>query len=69
VQRVRHPSRVHLDLASDDIPAEVARLEELGTRVVDRVRTWVVIEAPTGHRFCVIRARGAGFAEDAEDGE
>ncbi len=32
VQAVDHPSRVHLDIASDDIPAEVARLEKLGAR-------------------------------------
>ncbi|MBP7001236.1 VOC family protein [Amaricoccus sp.] len=65
VQRVAHPSRVHLDIAADDIPAEVARLERLGARVVKRVRTWVVMEAPTGHRFCVIRAKGADFAATA----
>ena len=62
VQRVDHPSRVHLDIASDDVPAEVARLERLGARKVAEVRTRVVMEAPTGHRFCVIRARGADFA-------
>ena len=33
VQKVAHPSRVHLDIASDDIPAEVARLEKLGAKV------------------------------------
>ena len=30
VQRVEHASRVHLDIETDDIPAEVARLEKLG---------------------------------------
>lgn len=57
VQRVTHPSRVHLDIETDDIPAEVERLEGLGAKVVNRVETWVVMEAPTGHRFCVVRAR------------
>jgi hypothetical protein len=61
VQSVEHPSRVHLDIESDDVEAEVARLERLGaTRVAD-VRTWVVMEAPTGHRFCVIRAQTPDF--------
>jgi hypothetical protein len=72
VQKVDHPSRVHLDIEADDIPAEVARLERLGARVVERVRTWTVMEAPTGHRFCVIRAQTAGFDDSAnawEDGE
>jgi predicted enzyme related to lactoylglutathione lyase len=65
VQQVDHPSRVHLDIESDDIPAEVKRLEGLGAKVVSHVQTWVVMEAPTGHRFCVVRgqyktAEGAG---------
>ena len=61
VQTVSHPSRVHLDIATDDIPAEVRRLEKLGARQVAAVRTWVVMEAPTGHRFCVIRGNGKAF--------
>ena len=71
VQKVEHESRVHLDIESDDIPAEVARLERLGARVVGKVRTWVVMEAPTGHRFCVIRAQTKDFDAKAntwEDG-
>lgn len=71
VQAVPHPSRLHLDIASDDIPAEVARLERLGATVVKAVKTWTVMRAPTGHRFCVIRGRGEGFAATAnrwEDG-
>ena len=72
VQMVRHPSRVHLDLATDDIPAEVARLERLGAKVVKALKNWTVMEAPTGHRFCVIRAKGRDFAATANawrDGE
>jgi catechol 2,3-dioxygenase-like lactoylglutathione lyase family enzyme len=57
VQEVAHPSRVHLDIESDDVEAEVARLERLGARRVERIQTWVVMEAPTGQRFCVIRAK------------
>ena len=57
VQRVDHPSRVHLDIESNDIPAEVKRLEALGAKVVNRVQTWVVMEAPTGQRFCVVRGQ------------
>lgn len=55
IQRVEHASRVHLDMESDDIEAEVARLEALGAKRVAAIRTWVVMEAPTGQRFCVIR--------------
>ena len=57
VQRVSHDSRVHLDIESDDVEAEVARLQKLGARRLDNVKTWVVLEAPTGQRFCVIRAK------------
>ncbi len=61
VQKVDHPPRVHIDIEADDIPAEVARLERLGARKVAEIRTWVVMEAPTGHRFCVIRAQTRDF--------
>src|SRR5262245_15491156 len=57
VQQVDHPSRVHLDIESNDIPAEVKRLEALGAKVVSHVQTWVVMEAPTGHRFCVVKGQ------------
>ena len=55
VQKVSHPSRVHLDIETDDIEAEVARLEKLGAKRIQFVRErWWVMEAPSGHRFCVV---------------
>jgi hypothetical protein len=57
VQRVDHPSRVHLDIKSTDVDAEVARLAALGAKPVGKVHTWCVMEAPTGQRFCVVRAK------------
>ncbi|MEE9876794.1 MAG: VOC family protein [Stenotrophomonas maltophilia] len=57
VQRVAHPSRVHLDIESDDIDAEADRLEKLGARRIGFVKRWWVMEAPTGHRFCIVRMR------------
>lgn len=65
VQQVEHPSRVHLDIETDDIEAEVARLEKLGARRVGPVRTWYVMEAPTGQRFCVVRVQRADFSTRA----
>jgi len=65
VQRVEHESRVHIDIETDDIPAEVARLEALGASVVDRLERWVVMQAPTGQRFCVVRVQRPGFARNA----
>ena len=55
LQKVRHDSRIHLDIEADDVEAEVARLEGLGAKRVEQVRTWWVMEAPSGHRFCVVR--------------
>jgi len=65
IQRVDHESRVHLDIETDDIPAEVARLETLGAKVLSRLRRWVVMEAPTGQRFCVVRVQRPGFPKNA----
>ena len=67
VQKVGHPSRVHLDIEADDVEAEVARLEALGARRVDAVHTWVVMEAPTGQRFCVVRRSSPGFDAQANE--
>jgi hypothetical protein len=65
VQKVDHPSRVHLDIETDDVEAEVKRLEALGARRVTALHDWVVMEAPTGHRFCVVPVERAGFAAEA----
>lgn len=65
VQAVDHPSRVHIDIETDDIDAEVRRLELLGARKVAQVKTWWVLEAPTGQRFCVVRPQRPDFAEHA----
>jgi predicted enzyme related to lactoylglutathione lyase len=62
VQKVSHPSRVHLDIEADDVEAEVQRLEKLGARRIAQVRTWWVMEAPTGQRFCVVRPQSAALA-------
>lgn len=61
VQKVEHPSRVHLDIESDDIDAEVARLQALGAKKIADVKTWCVMEAPTGQRFCVVSEQSADF--------
>jgi Glyoxalase-like domain len=65
IQRVDHESRVHIDIETDDIAAEVTRLTQLGAKVVDRLERWVVMEAPTGQRFCVVRVQRPGFPKNA----
>jgi predicted enzyme related to lactoylglutathione lyase len=66
VQRVDHPSRAHLDIETDDIEAEVCRLEGLGAKRVEQFPRWWVMEAPTGQRFCVVRPQNPGFERKAK---
>jgi len=67
VQSVDHPSRVHLDIETDDVAAEVARLEKLGAKQVSAIKTWCVMEAPTGQRFCVVRKQSKDFEARANN--
>jgi len=67
VQSVDHPSRLHMDIETDDIEAEVVRLENLGAKRVAQVKRWWVMEAPTGHRFCVVTPQRANFSETANE--
>jgi predicted enzyme related to lactoylglutathione lyase len=69
VQQVRHPSRVHIDIESDDIEAEVRRLEALGARRVQRIKRWWVMEAPTGQRFCIVQPQRDDFGAHAHSWE
>ena len=64
LQKVPHPSRVHLDIESDDVEQEVKRLEALGAKRVEPIKTWWVMEAPTGHRFCVVKPQRDGTVPD-----
>lgn len=65
VQKVSHGSRVHLDIETDDLEAEVLRLESLGARRIEQIRDWWVMEAPTGQRFCVVPVANEFFQETA----
>jgi catechol 2,3-dioxygenase-like lactoylglutathione lyase family enzyme len=65
VQKVDHASRVHIDIETDDIEAEVKRLERLGAKRVGTVESWCVMEAPTGQKFCVVRSASPGFDRKA----
>lgn len=47
-------ARVHLDIHTDDLDAEVARLERLGARVDRRHDEWTVMIDPAGLEFCVV---------------
>lgn len=64
LQKVEHPSWIHLDIETDDREAEVVRLQNLGASVIEIMERWTVMEAPSGHRFCVI----GSVRDDFDDG-
>jgi hypothetical protein len=60
--------RVHLDIHTDDLDAEVARLERLGAERVQKVQTWWVMRDPAGLLFCVLpMSRGSHRFADIRD--
>jgi hypothetical protein len=67
VQRLEEgPPRIHLDIETDDIRAEVARLERLGASVVEDRQRYVIMADPGGVVFCVVGIQtGDRFIEDA----
>lgn len=65
VQKVDHHSRVHLDIETDNIDAEVRRMQALGAKLVGPVGSWCVMQAPTGQKFCIVRKTSPDFGEKA----
>jgi hypothetical protein len=65
IQRLGHgPARVHLDIHTDDMAAEIARLEELGAERVQLVDLWWIMRDPAGLLFCVV-PESAGSLDDS----
>jgi predicted enzyme related to lactoylglutathione lyase len=70
LQRVPEPkagkNRMHFDIETPAVDAEVARLETLGARrIVDDAieehgNRWVVMSDPEGNEFCVCNAGDSG---------
>lgn len=54
VQAVDDAPRYHVDIETDDVPAETARLTALGAVEVSRWLECQVLRAPGGHLLCVI---------------
>jgi hypothetical protein len=65
VQQVDDAARVHLDIETDDVEAEVARLEALGASRVRQVESWWIMEDPSGQPFCVVKPQTRDFPGDA----
>lgn len=54
VQAVDDEPRFHLDIETDDVPAETARLIGLGATEVSRWLECRILRAPGGHLLCVL---------------
>ncbi|KAB8164644.1 glyoxalase/bleomycin resistance/dioxygenase family protein [Streptomyces sp. 3MP-14] len=57
--------RIHLDLESDDVAAEVARVEALGATRIGEHDGCVHLRDPAGLVFCVVPVQSEDFAERA----
>jgi hypothetical protein len=75
------PARLHLDVETDDVPAEVARVVSVGATLVEDHGEFAVLRDPGGLLFCVVpvqsgdrfeaaaRSWGAGSAEPGVPGD
>src|SRR5262245_25651915 len=66
VQAVDDAPRYHLDIETDDIAAETARLIGLGATEVGRHGGWVVLRAPGGQLLCVVSVQSPQADFDAK---
>lgn len=51
-----------IDCQTEDQEAEARRLEPLGAKRVAFVKRWIVMQAPTGQRLCIVRPQSKDFA-------
>ncbi len=65
LQRVDDAGRIHLDIETDDVEAEVRRLESLGARRKEQRESMCVMEAPSGHLLCVVPVHFDDFPANA----
>ncbi|HEY2576060.1 MAG TPA: VOC family protein [Streptosporangiaceae bacterium] len=55
--------RVHIDIHTDDLEAEVTRLEGLGAERVKLIHYWWVMRDPAGLLFCVLPDRSGELTD------
>jgi len=46
--------RIHIDIHTDDLDAEVTRLERAGAERVQQIHQWWLMRDPAGLLFCVV---------------
>jgi len=60
------PPRVHLDIETDDVDAEVARVVALGASVLEAREGYTILLDPGGLVFCVVPVQtGEAFEREA----
>lgn len=60
------PPRIHLDIETDDVAAEVERVLALGARVAEQRKGYTIMADPGGLLFCVVPVQtGSHFDEFA----
>lgn len=58
--------RVHLDIETDDVPAEVRRLTGLGATVEEDRGDYTIMRDPGGMVFCVVEVSTDDFDRNAK---
>lgn len=59
-------ARIHLDIESDDVPAEIARVTALGATLVEQRQGYAILRDPGGLVFCVVGVQtGERFEAEA----
>ncbi len=66
VQSVDDAPRYHVDIETDDVDAETARLVALGAVEVGRWQGCRILRAPGGHLLCVVPVHSEQALFDAE---
>jgi hypothetical protein len=57
---------MHFDIESDDVEAEVERLEHMGASRVRAMESWWIMRDPAGLLFCVVEVQSPEeFAAEA----
>ena len=59
------PARVHLDIETDDVAAETARLSALGATMVEERKDYRIMADPGGLVFCVVPVQTEDFDQYA----
>jgi hypothetical protein len=69
VQRVGEDDgpRVHLDIETDDVEAEVRRLEGHGAERLSQIHGWRVMRDPGGNVFCVVPPQTDDFPAETRE--